>query len=599
MKIILMACCIFLILPYCATADDVREPVLLKQIKWTGTSWYGSPVIHDLGTGEPKLIGTFYSIFVWDKDFNQLAKVPYGSGFPHRGRIYPPAVCADLEGDGIFEIIVGSTQGSVAAYEWRDNTLSIKAGWPASACDAGQCPEVRGMAADDLDNDGDIEIIVTTTQTNNGAQVFVFNPDGSLYQPVDQSCPAWPRYRQEPGPCGDAHANGPGNHGYGCFGLNVGTGNLDDDPDKEIVVTFDNHQINVFDPRGSSMLASDYFTNRSFAYSGNRLNWGQFIRWFDFKTENHHYHLHTNDWPHPVSDKWMQWTSSPPNVVDVNHDGKNEVVCVANVEKDLPYDTKHHSIMVLEGSYTNGPRSARRLPGWETLPSSGSPLDRGDRTWYPPRNPPAPVTVNILGDARPETIYAAHDGYIYCTSPLSQLLWEFDFTHNRALMYASEVMVADLNQDNVPELVFTTYGDPENITPGQSHGYLMILDANGTPLFDMELPQQGTNGNGKGAPAAPTIMDLNQDGNLEIIVQTFGAGMFIYSVPGSAENQLLWPTGRGNYLRNGQAFVDIELFNYDLDRDGDVDGMDLTRFSSSGAGVDELPLLAAGFGRQR
>ena len=73
-------------------------------------------------------------------------------------------------------------------------------------------------------------------------------------------------------------------------------------------------------------------------------------------------------------------------------------------------------------------------------------------------------------------------------------------------------------------------------------------------LFDLELPEQGTNGNGKGAPAAPTIMDTDGNGSLEILVQTFGAGLFIYSVPGSAENQLLWPTARGNYLRDGAAF---------------------------------------------
>jgi hypothetical protein len=80
----------------------------------------------------------------------------------------------------------------------------------------------------------------------------------------------------------------------------------------------------------------------------------------------------------------------------------------------------------------------------------------------------------------------------------------------------------------------------------------MILDKAGKVLHDLELPEQGTDGNGKGAPAAPTLMDLNGDGTLEIIVQTFGAGCFIYTVPGSAENLLLWPTGRGNYLRDGR-----------------------------------------------
>ncbi|MEW6186988.1 MAG: VCBS repeat-containing protein [Thermodesulfobacteriota bacterium] len=535
-------------------AAPVQAPQLLRQIKSTGTSWFGSPIIHHLGSGQRKLIGTYYTIYVWDQQFNLLATAPSGSAYPHEGRIYAPAVCADLDGDGIFEIVVGSNNGKVAAYEWKDNRLQVKTGWPASTCSAGQCPEVRGLAAGDLNGDGRIEIVATTTQTAGGSQVFVFNPDGTSYQPPGLSFTAWPRYNTASGPGNDADSNGPGNHGYGCFGLNVGIGNLNDDPNLEIVVTFDNHQINTFYHNGVSMLASDYYTNRSSTYYGNRLNWGQFIRWFDDPVERNHYHLHTGPWPHPSTDKWMQWTDSPPNVLDVNGDGRNEVVAVSNVEKDVPYDTKHHSVMVLEGYYGDGSRSARRLSGWEVLPSSDYPLSRAGRTWYPPANPPAPTTVDLTGDGRPEVLFAAHDGYIYCISSSGTRLWRTDIRHNRSLMYASEIMVADLNQDNQPELVLTTYGDPDTLAPGIPHGYLMVLDKSGNVLYDIQLPEQGTNGNGKGAPAAPTLMDLNGDGTLEIVVQTFGVGCFIYTVPGSAENLLLWPTGRGNYLRDGRPW---------------------------------------------
>ena len=537
-----------------SVAGPVQKPVLLTQIKWTGTSWFGSPIVHHLGGSTRKLIGTFYDVFVWDSQFNEIARAKSGPSYPHEGRIYPPAVCADLDGDGIYEIVVASNNGKVAAYEWKNDNLAIKDGWPASTCDEGQCPEVRGLAGADLNGDGRIEIVATTTQTAGGAQVYVFTPSGSSYQPPGLTYTAWPRYNDETGPGNDADANGSGNHGYGCFGLNVGIGDVDDDPFLEIVVTFDNHQVNVFDHTGVSVLASDYFTNRQSEYLGNRLNWGQFIRWFDPGIEERHYNLHTGDWPHPATEKWLQWTASPPNVSDINRDGRNDVVCVSNVEKDVPYDTKHHSVMVLEGAYGPGARSARRLPGWEHLPSSTYPLSRAGHTWYPPPNPPAPTVVNLSGDLHPEILYGAHDGYIYCISASASQLWRTDIRHGRNLMYASEIMVADLNRDHTPELILTTYGDPDSIAPNLAHGYLMILDTAGNIIHDIELPEQGTNGNGKGAPAAPTVMDLNGDGSLEIIVQTFGVGCFVYTVPGSSDNLLLWPTARGNYLRDGRPW---------------------------------------------
>jgi hypothetical protein len=241
---------------HAAAAAPVQAPQLLEQIRWTGTSWFGSPIVHDLGTGQRKLVGTYYDIYVWDSQLNLLATAPSGSNYPHEGRIYAPAVCTDLDGDGVFEIVVGSNNGKVAAYEWKDSRLSVKSGWPASTCSAGQCPEVRGLAAGDLDGDGRIEIVATTTQTAGGAQVFVFNPNGTPYQPPGLGFTAWPRYNTASGPGNDADANGAGNHGYGCFGLNVGIGNLDDDPYLEVVVTFDNHQINVFHHTGVRNIVS-------------------------------------------------------------------------------------------------------------------------------------------------------------------------------------------------------------------------------------------------------------------------------------------------------------------------------------------------------
>jgi hypothetical protein len=129
-------------------------------------------------------------------------------------------------------------------------------------------------------------------------------------------------------------------------------------------------------------------------------------------------------------------------------------------------------------------------------------------------------------------------------------LWRYNYTHGKAVMYASEPTVADLNQDGSPEVIFTTYGAPDV----QDSGRLVILGADGRLLHDIALPNPGTNGNGNGngAPAAPAVGDLDGDGQLEIFVQTFDHGMDVFTVPGSAANCLPWPTARGGPLRMGQ-----------------------------------------------
>ncbi|WP_146647336.1 FG-GAP repeat domain-containing protein [Labilithrix luteola] len=516
----------------------VQKPTFVRNVKTQETGWFASPAVVDLdGDGKPEIIAALYSTLVFDGSGKQLAK-----GTSTKGRVYAPHVVADLDGDGKPEIVVGGNEGTVAAYEYTNGALQPK--WMASTTSGGQSPEARGMAAGDLDGDGKLEIVVTTTNTSNtGSQVFVFEgSDGKLFAPAGKTG-SWPRYNQlAPG---DKDWNGVGNHGYGCYGENVGIGNMDDDPDLEIVVTYDNHQINVFDPDGESLLASDWYTNPLTDQLGKRMGWGQFIRWADPVIEDNHYHGHLDPWPEVTKTMWLQWTASPPNVVDIDGDGKNEVVGIPNAEMKEPYETQGYAFMVLESAQGGGARSARRKAGFETLPMSDKPAVRADDDYYPPSGIPAPTTVNIVGDARPEIVAPINDGYVYAIGPDGTRLWRYDFAQGKAKTFASEVAVADLNKDGTPELVFGVYSLDAN------GGRLVVLANTGSLLFDVPLPDQGTNGNGIGVPASPTIADLDGDGQLEILVQTFDHGIDVFTVPGSGTACTPWPTGRGSYLRAG------------------------------------------------
>ena len=526
------------------SAGEVQAPTFVMNLRGQ-TSWFASPVVYDLdGDGTRELIAAYYSVYVFDSQGNELDRAEVGEG-----RVYAPHVVADLEGDGITEIVYGNGH-QVFAFEWREGALVEKSGWPADTTTADNAPEVRGMAAGDLDGDGKIEVVVTTTQTasteDGGAQVFVYRANGSLHQPAGIGWEAWPRYNAASGEGNDADRNGQGHSGYGCYGLNVGLGNIDDDPDLEILVTYDNHHIQAFDHDGVSIDASDWFTNRSSDYAGERFTWGQFIRWADPEVEKNHYHDHTGEWPHPSWTEWLQWTASPPNVVDLDGDGKNEVVGVPNVEMHEPYETQAYAVMALEGSHGDGSRSAMRKAGWETLPRGNRPISVDG--WYPPGGVPAATTVDIQGDARPEIVVSLNDGFVHAFDADAKELWKYNFTFGKVVMYATEVTVADLNQDGSPELLFATYGAPDVL----DSGHLVILGADGTVLHTVALPNPGKNGNGNGAPAAPAVGDLDGDGQLEIFVQTFEHGMDVFTVPGSSTNCLLWPTARGGPLRMGQ-----------------------------------------------
>ena len=365
--------------------------------------------------------------------------------------------------------------------------------------------------------------------------MFAFDASGARL-------PGWPRYDAS-----DAAFNGMGNQGYGAYGENVGIGNLDGDPQKEVVVTFDNHQINVFNHDGTSVLASPWYTNRQTEFLGRRLGWGQFTRWLSPKVEDDHLHRHVGEWPHPSRQAWLQWTASPPSIADLDRDGRNEVIGLPNVERNVPYETQAFAFMVLDGAYGSGRRSARRHKGFRRLPLTRKPAMRPDGDWYPPSAIPAPTVVNLGGGRGREIVASTPDGAVYAVGAGGRRLWRHDYARGAARTFASEVVAADLGGSRRPELVFGVYG------ASADSGRLVVLSARGRRLHDIRLRGQASNGNGVGVPAAPSIADLDRDGRLDIVLTTFDHGIDVYRVPRSRGGRQAWPTGRGNLLRNGAA----------------------------------------------
>jgi hypothetical protein len=221
------------------------------------------------------------------------------------------------------------------------------------------------------------------------------------------------------------------------------------------------------------------------------------------------------------------------------------VIGLPNVEMKEPYETQAYAFMVLDGAQRGGARSARRHKGFERLPLTSKPAVRPDGDWYPPSGIPAPTIVDIRGNRRPEIVAAVPDGFVYAVSPGGRRLWRHDYARGAPKTFASEVVAADLDRDGTTELVFGVYG------AAPDSGRLVVLSASGRRLHDIRLRNQGSDGNGIGVPAAPSIADIDGDRRLEIVLTTFDHGIDVYRVPRSRPNKLPWPTGRGGLLRSG------------------------------------------------
>ena len=52
-----------------------------------------------------------------------------------------------------------------------------------------------------------------------------------------------------------------------------------------------------------------------------------------------------------------------------------------------------------------------------------------------------------------------------------------------------------------------------------------------------------------GALAAPTLANIDADGDLEVVLNTAHSGFVAYDLPGTGNARVLWSTGRGNYAK--------------------------------------------------
>ncbi len=503
------------------STGPVQAPTLRQTLpaSWD-ENWLAAPAVADLdGDGAMEIIAARHSVlYVWEN----TGELRWRAAWSHNAsdsedhgssRMWSSPVVADFDNDGDLEIAVGSDADSssgvnVAVY---DHLGELLPGWPQHF---GGSDEVRSICGGDLDGDGYVEVVVNKTSA--GPTTAVYQLDGTLragWPQVDHATCDPPDPAEE---CWD----------FGGYNQNIGVADMDGDGYLDVVSSYDAIGFGIFHGDGSPFPTHESFSDRVItaveAYHDLALSqqgWGSGDR--------------------------SEFTYSPPAMADIDRDGDLEVILVGDHEHSSSTENQGVTFWLINHDMT-------RPTGWEWPKDTDPPLSGGDlgQNIVPTR--PSPSIGNINDGESLEILAPAYDGRLYAFGADGTQLWSYVFgTTASPYNGAGEALIADLNGDGIPEIIFTTFSSGAPREP-EIPAHLIILNNNGAELHKIELF-------GRGSMAAPTIADIDGDGQPELIISlkdTLGGGdggVQIWDLPGSANNCIQWATGRGNNLRQGYS----------------------------------------------
>ncbi len=490
---------------------SIQTPVLKWQHggcygSWCETGWYSSPAVADLDdNGTMEVIASAYSVVILDGSTGTLVK-----RIEHDGsRTWSGIVLGDLDGNGDLEIVTAHGGGYVQRI---DHTGIVD--WVRRP----ETNEFRSLAVGDLDADGNLEIAVGLARLNK-LNVWVLEDNGSIRA-------GWPQLTSE----GSA---------AGLYNDNISLGDLDGDTQLELVIPSDTITIAAYEPDGMQLTTDEMYHD----HSGHDMDfWAEVPAYIDLAYE-------TRGWG-PCYEQFTaraNFADGPANITDVNGDGINEVVVIGNVHDchTSPYTNLYNTPYIL-----NADRTRFNQDGfdWTTPPvNTGAPVIEDYNIIESVQA--NPVTVDLDGDGKLEILFASYDGRLHAfwLDKTEHGNWPYAVYTGGAYRFATEPVVADLDGDGFPEVIFGSWVQKGTYSTGKLH----ILDYLGNPLREVDLPPAYGSPNWNGALAAPTLANIDADADLEVVLNTAHSGFIAYDLPGTANARILWGTGRGNYLRNG------------------------------------------------
>jgi hypothetical protein len=255
-------------------------------------------------------------------------------------------------------------------------------------------------------------------------------------------------------------------------------------------------------------------------------------------------------WANCGSEHRPNFAHSAPAIADVDGDGTREAIVVGNVYNcgTTPYTSLYQMAFIFNADRT---RWSAGPYDWSAIPSPDSQAAPLSEDWTLIENAqPNVVPADLDSDGLLEILFASYDGRVhaYWLDKQEHGAWPYSvYSPSEGLLrFASEPIVADLNADGRAEVLFTSWVEKGSYLSGNLH----VLDHQGQALHVLDLPAAFGPANWNGALAAPTLADLDGDPDLELVINTAHAGFVAYDLPGTAAARLLWPTGRGGYLRH-------------------------------------------------
>jgi uncharacterized repeat protein (TIGR01451 family) len=494
-----------------AAPQAIQAPVLKWQhagcySSWCETGWYASPAVADLdGDGAPEVIAGAYTVFLLNGENGTVERSIDTPG----GRVWPGIVVADLDANGDLEIVTAQGGGYLNVLDHvGDVAWSLRPG--------GLDSELRGLSVYDLDGDGTLEIVVTAA-VGSHTNTWVYEHDGTVRA-------GWPQLSDDSG------------YAWGVFNDNAAIGDLDADGVGEIVVPSDVHYICAYEANGTQILAHPMYGGKG---------WGKVGVWESPAIELRGWGTCTSG--DPRAERYRaNFAHGPAAIADLNGDGVVEVVAVGNVYDCIRgYPSRYNGVYLFNRDRS---RFDDGVHDWSDPPrDTGAPLSEDYNVIENAQ--PNPAIADLDGDGQQEVLYASYDGRVHAfwLDKTEHGNWPYAVYTGGPYRFASEPVVADLDDDGHAEVLFASWVQKGSGATGKLH----VLDDLGNPLHEVDLPAAYGSPNWNGALAAPTLDDIDGDPDLEVVLNTAHSGFVAYDLPGTANARVLWGTGRGNYQRTG------------------------------------------------